>query len=110
MTDYILELMGRRRLTKGDQQEYERLHKEVRRRCEEAKECWLNEKCQTIDLFQSRAPNAIYKNFEELVGRKQGVSTRSLKTQNGDIIMDKEKILERWSEYIQELFDDKKKT
>ena len=44
MTDDILELMDRRRLAKGDQQEYERLHKEVRRRCEEAKECWLNEK------------------------------------------------------------------
>ena len=109
MTDDILELMDRRRLAKGDQQEYERLHKEVRRRCEEAKECWLNEKCQRIDLLQSRAPNEIYKNIEELVGRKQGVSTRSQKTKNGDIIMDKEKIQERQSEYIQELFDDERK-
>ena len=39
MTGDILELMDRGRLAKGDQQEYERLHKEVRRRCEEAKEC-----------------------------------------------------------------------
>ena len=109
MTDDILELTDRRRLAKGDQQEYERLLKEVRRRCEEAKECWLNEKYQTIDLLQSRAPNAIYKNIEELVGRKQGVSTVCLKTKNGDIIMDREKILERWSEYIQELFDDERK-
>ena len=109
MTDDILELMDRRRLAKGDQQEYERLHKEVRRRCEEAKEWWLNEKCQTIDLLQSRAPNAMYQNIEELVVRKQGVSTGCLKTKNGDIIMDKEKILERWSEYIQELFDDERK-
>ena len=109
MTDDILELMDRRRLAKGDQQKYERLHKEVRRRCEEAKECWLNEKCQTIDLLQSRAPNVIYKNIEELVEGKQGVSTGCLKTKNGDIIMDKEKTLERWSEYIQELFDDERK-
>ena len=109
ITDDILELMDRRRLAKGDQQEYERLRKEVRRRCEEAKECWLNEKCQTIDLLQSRAPNAIYKNIEELVGRKQGVSRGCLKTKNGDIIMDKEKILNRWSEYIQELFDVERK-
>ena len=32
-----------------------------------------------------------------------------LKTKNRDIIMDKEKILERWSEYIQELFDGERK-
>ena len=43
------------------------------------------------------------------MGRKQGVSTGCLKTKNEDIIMDKEKILERWSEYIQELFDDERK-
>ena len=79
MTDDMLELMDRRRLAKGDQQEYKSLHIEVRR-CEEAKECWLNEKCQTIDLLQSRAPNAIYNNIEELIGRKQGVSTGCLKT------------------------------
>ena len=63
--------MDRRRLAEGDQQDYERLHKEVRRRCEEAKECWLNEKCKTIDLLQSLADNAIYKNIEELVGSQK---------------------------------------
>ncbi|GFR79578.1 endonuclease-reverse transcriptase [Elysia marginata] len=71
MTEDILNLMDKRRKAKEEQEEYENIHKEVRRKCEEAKEAWLNEKCREIDTFQRQAPNTMYRNVEELMGKKK---------------------------------------
>ncbi|GFR88016.1 hypothetical protein ElyMa_004239800 [Elysia marginata] len=51
----------------------------------------------------------MYRNVEELMGKKKASSTGCLKAKNGEIIMEKDKILERWSEYIKELFDNERK-
>ncbi|GFS01962.1 LINE-1 retrotransposable element ORF2 protein [Elysia marginata] len=51
----------------------------------------------------------MYKNIEEITGKKACSSTGCLKAKNGDIIIDKEIILERWAEYIEELFNDNRK-
>ncbi|GFS10001.1 RNA-directed DNA polymerase from mobile element jockey-like [Elysia marginata] len=51
----------------------------------------------------------MYKNIEEITGKKACSSTGCLKAKNGDIIIDKERILERWAEYIEELFNDNRK-
>ena len=51
----------------------------------------------------------VYRNIEEIIGKKTCSSTGCLKTKKGSIIMDKEKILERWVEYIRELFEDNRK-
>ena len=48
----------------------------------------------------------MYRNIEEIIGKKTCSSTGCLKTKEGSIIMDKEKILERWAEYIREPFED----
>ncbi|GFR67650.1 RNA-directed DNA polymerase from mobile element jockey-like [Elysia marginata] len=103
MTEDILNLVDKRRKAKGEQEEYESIHREVRRKCEEAKETWLNDKCREIDTFQRQAPNTMYRKVEELMGKKKTSSTGCLKAKNGEIIMEKDKILERWSQYIKEL-------
>ena len=54
-------------------------------------------------------PKVMYRNIEEIIGKKTCSSTGCLKTREGSIIMDKEKILERWAEYIRELFEDNRK-
>ena len=51
----------------------------------------------------------MYRNIEESIGKRTCSSTGCLKTKEGSIIMDKEKILERWAEYIGELFEDNRK-
>ena len=106
MTDDILDLMDERRRAKGNQEEYKRLHREVRRKCNEAKEAWLDEKCREIDLLQRFTPQIMYQNVAEIAGRKTCSSTGCLKSKNGEIIMEKDKILERWAEYTKELYDD----
>ncbi|GFS06162.1 RNA-directed DNA polymerase from mobile element jockey-like [Elysia marginata] len=46
----------------------------------------------------------MYKRIQEITGRKASSKSGCIKSKDGSIIMDKK--LERWSEYISELFDD----
>ena len=50
----------------------------------------------------------MYRNIKEIIGKRTCSSTGCLKTKEGSIIMDK-KILERWAEYIRELFEHNRK-
>ena len=91
MTEDILSLMDQRRKAKGNRQEYERINSEVRKRCDEAKEKWLDDKCKEIDILQKQAPNTIYRNVEEVVGHKKSCNTGCIRAKNGDIFMEKRK-------------------
>ena len=101
--------MGKRRQAKCNNENYEAIHKEIRNKCDEAKENWIKEKCKEIELHQRSTPKVMYRNIEEIIGKRTCSSTGCLKTKEGSIIMDKEKILERWAEYIGELFEDNRK-
>ncbi|GFO31859.1 Zinc finger protein 665 [Plakobranchus ocellatus] len=111
MTEDILKIMDKRRLAKDNKEEYETLQKVIRKKCDEAKENWINDKCNSIDLHCRSTPQVMYRNIDEITGKKTCSSTGCLKSKNGDIIhvMEKEKILERWEEYISELFEDQRK-
>ncbi|GFS03903.1 RNA-directed DNA polymerase from mobile element jockey-like [Elysia marginata] len=109
MTNEILEMMDERRKAKGNKEKYKLQHKKVQEECNRAKENWINNKCKDIDLHQKLDPKTMYKNIEEITRKKACSSTRCLKAKNGDIIIDKERILERWAEYIEELFNDNRK-
>ncbi|GFN92682.1 RNA-directed DNA polymerase from mobile element jockey-like, partial [Plakobranchus ocellatus] len=74
-----------------------------------SKENWINEKCKEIEQQRKHAPQTMYRNIEEITGKRTFLSTGCLKAMNGDIRFDKEKILERWAEYIIELFKDDRK-
>ncbi|GFN94785.1 hypothetical protein PoB_002129100 [Plakobranchus ocellatus] len=74
-----------------------------------SKENWINEKCKEIEQLRKHAPQTMYRNIEEITGKRTFLSTRCIKAMNGDMIIDKEKILERWADYIRELFKDDRK-
>ena len=48
----------------------------------------------------------MYKNIEEVTGKRTCSATGCLKSKEGNIVLEKDKILERWSEYIGELYND----
>ncbi|GFR69145.1 RNA-directed DNA polymerase from mobile element jockey-like [Elysia marginata] len=109
MANVILEMMDERRKAKGNKEKYKLQHKKVQEECNRAKENWINNKCKDIDLHKKLDPKTMYKNIEEITGKKVCSSTGCLKAKNGGIIIDKERILERWAEYIEELFNDNRK-
>ena len=48
----------------------------------------------------------MHNEIEEIMGKKACSSSGCIKAKNGDLIMDKSKMLERWTEYIGDLFQD----
>jgi len=48
----------------------------------------------------------MHKKIRELTNRNQCSNSGCIKAKDGSVLLEKEEILERWSEYIEELFDD----
>ena len=51
----------------------------------------------------------MYKRIKDSVGSRTCSSSGCIRAKDGITIMEKEKILERWSQYIEELFEDDRK-
>jgi hypothetical protein len=106
MTDDILKLMKQRRLKKSYLLEYRSINKEIKKKCSEAKEKWLNEQCSEIENKLNVNTRYAHKKINEITGKSTCTSSGCIKSKTGSILMEKSEILNRWSEYIQELFDD----
>ena len=80
----------------------------IKQACIEAKEAWLNEQCQLIEqLDAAHKTNLMHCQIKEVTGKKRGNGTTTcVEAKDGTIIMEKDKILDIWSEYIGELYDD----
>ena len=68
----------------------------------------LTEQCQVIEqLDAAHNSNLMHLQIKLVTGRKRGNNTTTcIEDMNGDIIMEKDEILSRWSEYIGELYND----
>ncbi len=110
MADDILNVMEERRTAKQQSAtKYKDLNKKVKQMCRVAKEDWLNRECDIIENTPSSESENIHDRIRDITGRKNTCSSSGcIKANDGTIIMDKEKILERWSEYIGELFQDER--
>ena len=108
MTAPILQKMEQRRLTKGNVALYNLLDRELRQDCRTSKESMLTEQCQVIEqLDAAHKSNLMHSQIKLVTGRKRGNNTTTcIEDKNGYIIMEKDEIISRWSEYIGELFSD----
>ena len=108
MTTPILQKMEQRRLAKGNAALYNLLDREIRQDCRTAKETMLTEKCQVTEpLDAAHKSNLMHSQIKLVTGRKRGNNTTTcIEDKIGDIIMEKDGILSRWSEYIGELYND----
>ena len=108
MKPEILELMEDRRKAKGDIEKYRELDRLVKKKCNMAKEEWINLQCKEIERNSLTDSKLMHKKIQELTGKKFSAKSGCLKSGNGDILMEKEDILNRWSEYIEELYHDER--
>ena len=65
MTEEILELMEKRRLAKPNKVRHKEINKEIKRKCDQAKEKWLNEQCEEIETELYKEPKAMYKRIQK---------------------------------------------
>jgi len=109
ITTEILDLMKKRQETLNRQsEEYNAIDQEIKRKINLAKEEWLNKKCEEIEQSKQKDPAEMFKKIKEISGQKLCTSPGCIKSKDGKIVMEKDKILERWSEYISELFHDER--
>ena len=108
MNDEILKMMDERRKSKQDRDAYDALNKQITTKCNEAKEKWLNEQCDDIEKNHKHDSKSMHARIREISGKRICSAPGCLKSREGNIIIEKEKILERWSEYISELYHDER--
>ena len=92
-----------------DSNEYKTANKIIKKKCEEAKDEWLNANCRDIENLKNKNSKLIHKKIKELTNHATNTTCSSggcNKSKDGTVLMEKEKIIERWTEYIQELFED----
>ena len=61
------------------------------KKCDEAKEKWINNKRRKIELYRRTTKQTMYKNIKETSGKKTRSFTGCLKLKYGNIILEKEK-------------------
>ena len=111
MTVEILEKMEiRRKIKQKDghthSERYKNINKEINKDCREAKEKYYQEKCEELErLDRINSPN-FYKKVGDMKKKKRQVKI-GIKDKNKNLILDEEKILRRWEEYVEkELYND----
>ncbi|ESO03009.1 hypothetical protein HELRODRAFT_173854 [Helobdella robusta] len=106
MTDDIVFLMNERKKVEScNPDKYKKLDKTIKKMCVEAKEKWLNDKCEIIEKIKNSNTNALYKNTKEITEIRVCTISGCIKAKSGKIILEKEKVLERSTEYTNNLFD-----
>ena len=108
MTALILQKMDHGRLAKGNDALYNLLDREIRQECKATKESMLAAQCDVIEQLNSaHQTNLMHSHIRLVTGKKRGSNpTTCIEDKEGNIVMQKEKILYRWYEYIGELYND----
>ncbi len=107
ITQEILELMNKRRKLKRNSKMYKQLDREIRNACQKAKEMMYNNQCQEIEELEKKNSQLMHTKIKETTNKYKTCSSAScIEAKDGTIIMEKGPILERWKEYIGELFED----
>ena len=107
ITNEILGLMKeRQQILPRNSAGYMSLDKTIKINCRKAKEEWLNEKCAKIEKMKNTDTAGMHKMIKKIAGQKTCSSTGCIKSKDGAIVMEKDKVLQRWTEYIAEVFHD----
>src|SRR5215469_3776404 len=101
----ILIMMDERKKFKGiDDQRYKRINSMIHKECNKARETWMNERCMDIENLSKRDQQIMYEKVSELTKEIMYKQGKAIKMKDGTVVMGKEEDIERWNEYISELF------
>ncbi|ELU10363.1 hypothetical protein CAPTEDRAFT_200773, partial [Capitella teleta] len=84
---------------------YAELDEEIKRMCNTAKEEWLNKECDELERLHLIDAKRMHEKVKDLSGKKRSQPAECIQSKEENIIIEKDKIRERWTEYIQELYN-----
>ena len=96
---------------KTDKIEYYKIDKEIRKVCQKVKEKHLKEQFAVIKDLEKKTPRLMHEKLKETKNRRRICSAAScVEAKDGTIVIEKEEMLERWEEYIKELFEENRES
>mgnify|MGYP003575453743 CR=1 FL=1 len=110
MTNEIMNLMETRRRYKGNRsEEGQKCYKEIKHKiqslCRKAKDDFFNNKCKELEELDRVHSNRLHAKVKEFKPVKNKVA-QVIKDKNGKILLTKDETLERWAEYVENLYSD----
>lgn len=110
ITDEILELITeRRRIQDRNSVEYRILHKEVIKKCREAKQEWFQGKCRQIQkLDEDNRVQEMHSEIRKMMKEQKRAGSRIMiiEKATGDICSNKKELEEVWTDYVRQLYSD----
>ncbi|XP_023212405.1 uncharacterized protein LOC111615228 [Centruroides sculpturatus] len=110
ITKEVLEKMNERRRWKSAntldaKEKYRTIDKQVKSMARKAKEDWLDRICYELEEHESSQNlRKVYQNIDLISRKKRRVKIGTIKNENGEILMQKERQLVRWNEYLTKLY------
>ena len=105
LCDKRRELKAKKKSCPQAKKDYSSMNKTVKKEMIKAKEKWVQEQCEDIEsnLTRNNSKKA-YETIKTLTKAKLN-KVNTIKDKDGETIMEKTKILERWTEYCTELYN-----
>ena len=89
---------------------YKELCKQVKKSARKDKQDWMDKQCSEMEKYAGQYRiREVYKMVKNIT-RKWQPRQSAIKDREGKILMEREKVRERWTEYCRELYEDKEKT
>jgi len=113
MNSDILDMMEERRKYKNSCTEtgkgkYKELKHTIQKQCRLAKDNYYNEKCIELEELDRIHSQLVYKKIKEFQPRRNRI-LQHIKDKQGKSLQERGEILERWAEYVEDLYKDKER-
>ncbi|GFN78190.1 RNA-directed DNA polymerase from mobile element jockey-like [Plakobranchus ocellatus] len=103
----IIDLMEERRKSKNVEAKYRDLNRNIKIKCNAAKEEWMNQQCQELEKKLNIDSKFINAKITDVSGKKiKCCSPGCIKSKDGTMLMEKKEMPNRWLEYVEDLFID----
>src|SRR2546425_1084176 len=104
MNSEILRKMDERRKCKNmkEEEQYKKLKHEIQKLCREAKDKYYEDKCKEIEMLDKAHSQLLYQKIKELRSKGNRM-LQTIKSKQGKALLEKDEIMERWAEYMEEL-------
>lgn len=107
MTDEIIAAMReRQKIPDRRSAQYHAKNREIRSLCKHAKEIWMNSQCEEVEGLRNVNTKDMFAKIQDLSGKKNRSCSSCIRSKNGEILVDEDEIMNRWTEYIADLFHD----
>jgi hypothetical protein len=107
MAAEILRKMEERRVSKNQKEEgrYKKLKHEIQKLCREAKDKYYEDKCKEIEMLDKAHNQLLYKKIKEL-RPKGNRMLQAIKSKQSKCLLEEKEVMDRWAEYVEELYKD----